>query len=111
MEMIFRNLLDNAIKYSGDDPEVTVSVALRGNDKVVTRISDNGVGVHPSIRKEIFGLFYRGGNELERTRKGTGLGLYIVQTLVRRLKGKVHVTGREKGPGSVFEVELPGRSL
>lgn len=109
LEMIFRNLLDNAIKYSTPNPAVEVEVAVKANNRVVTRIIDNGVGVEPTIRKKIFGLFFRGGNELERTRQGTGLGLYIVQTLVRRMTGKIAVHGRDAGPGSVFEVDLPGR--
>ncbi|MFO0946694.1 MAG: HAMP domain-containing sensor histidine kinase [Planctomycetota bacterium] len=109
LEMIFRNLLDNAFKYSGEEPEVEVQMVMKGNHRVITRISDNGPGVPLDIRKKIFGLFYRGGTELTRSKKGTGLGLYIVYTLVRKMGGKVSVHGRGKSPGSVFEVELPGR--
>lgn len=109
LEMIFRNLIDNAIKYAGDDPQVEVQVELKGPNRVVTRVIDNGAGVPDEVKKKIFGLFYRGGTELTRKKKGTGLGLYIVQTLVRKMKGKVSVHGRGKLPGSVFEVELPGR--
>ena len=109
LEMIFRNLLDNAIKYGGQPPAVDVRVQVRGRT-VVTQIGDNGEGVHHEMRKKIFTMFFRGGEELERRQKGTGLGLYIVHTLVRMLKGKVSVRARENGPGSVFEVELPGRA-
>lgn len=110
LEMIFGNLLDNAIKYSAAVPSVDVEVRVRKRDRVITRISDNGTGVPPEMRKAIFRMFYRGGNELERTKKGTGLGLYIVRTLVHMLKGSVVVRDRDQGPGSVFEVELPGRA-
>ena len=55
-------------------------------------------------------MFYRGGSELERTQKGTGLGLYIVRTLVHMLKGTITVQNRESGKGSIFEVSLPGRA-
>lgn len=109
LEMIFRNLLDNAFKYSGDEPRVDVQVVMKGNNRVITRIIDNGPGVPLEIRKKIFGLFYRGGTELTRSKKGTGLGLYIVNTLVRKMRGKVSVHDRGNYPGSVFEVELPGR--
>jgi len=108
LEMIFGNLLDNAIKYAGDRPEVNVQVRLRG-DRVAIRVIDNGAGVPTHLRKKIFKMFYRGGNELERRQKGTGLGLYIVRTLVGLLKGSVNVLDRADGPGSVFEVDLPGR--
>jgi two-component system, OmpR family, phosphate regulon sensor histidine kinase PhoR len=110
LEMIFGNLIDNAIKYGAAEPAVDVQVRVGTQGRVVTRICDNGDGIAPSQRKKIFQLFYRGGNELERTQKGTGLGLYIVRTLVHMLKGTVTVQNREGGKGSVFEVSLPGRA-
>ena len=109
LEMIFGNLLDNALKYGGDSPHVEVQVRMRNRNRVVTRVIDNGPGIPPEIRKKIFRIFYRGGNELERRQKGTGLGLYIVRTLVHLLRGRVAVHDRGERPGSVFEVELPGR--
>ncbi|QDT66860.1 sensor histidine kinase [Calycomorphotria hydatis] len=110
LEMVFGNLLDNAVKYGGDPPIVEVEVRAHRN-RIITRIADNGKGVPPEQRKKIFDLFYRGGNELERTRKGTGLGLYIVRTLVHLLRGKIHVYNRYRKAGSIFELELPGRAL
>jgi signal transduction histidine kinase len=109
LEMIFGNLLDNAVKYAGRPAKVDVQVRVR-HRRVVVRVADNGPGVPPDQRKKIFDLFYRGGNELERTRKGTGLGLYIVRTLVHFLKGRVTVYDRFGQAGSIFEVELSGRA-
>lgn len=106
LEMIFGNLLDNAIKYGGNPPEVGVEVRQLDRGKILVRISDNGQGVPQELRKKIFRLFYRGGDELERSKKGTGLGLYIVRTLVHMLKGRINVYDRATGNGSVFEVEL-----
>lgn len=111
LEMIFRNLFDNAIKYGGEQPAVDVEVRVKPSGQVIARVADNGEGVRRDLRNKIFRMFYRGGNELERKKKGTGLGLYIVHTLVRKLKGKIKVQGREGTLGSVFEVELPGRAL
>ncbi|MBA3313014.1 MAG: HAMP domain-containing histidine kinase [Planctomycetota bacterium] len=110
LEMMFGNLLDNAVKYAGDPPKVDVQVRVR-HRRVIVRVADNGPGVPRDQRKKIFDLFYRGGNELERTRKGTGLGLYIVRTLVHFLKGRVTVYDRFGQTGSIFEVDLPGRSM
>src|ERR1700730_2894556 len=110
LEMIFGNLIDNAIKYGANEPTVEVQVRVGERGRVVTRICDNGDGIPPRQRKKIFKMFYRGGNELERTQKGTGLGLYIVRTLVHMLKGTVTVQNRVAGKGSVFEVSLPGRA-
>ena len=109
LEMIFGNLLDNAIKYGSRQPEVQVSVSTRSRGRIVTRIADNGEGVAPELKKKIFRIFFRGGEELTRRESGTGLGLYIVRTLVHTLKGRIRVQDRSDQPGSIFEVELPGR--
>lgn len=109
VETIFRNLMDNAIKYAGDPPSVEVQVRVTDRGHVVTRIIDNGDGVPQELRKRIFGLFFRAGSELTRRQKGTGLGLYIVNTLVRQMKGRIAVHDRPDRKGSVFEVDLPGR--
>ncbi|MEZ6046944.1 MAG: HAMP domain-containing sensor histidine kinase [Planctomycetaceae bacterium] len=110
LEMIFGNLLDNAIKYGGNPPQVKVEIQLRSRGKIVTRIIDNGQGVPSELRGKIFRIFFRGGDELTRKQKGTGLGLYIVKTLVHLLKGRVSVHHHIPTGGSVFEVELPGRA-
>jgi two-component system, OmpR family, phosphate regulon sensor histidine kinase PhoR len=111
LEMVFRNLIDNAIKYGGENPRVEIDVSPYGNNQILIHVADNGAGVPPELRKRIFGLFFRGGNELKRTTKGTGLGLYIVQTLVQKMKGWVGVHDRRTGTGAVFEVLLPGRVI
>jgi signal transduction histidine kinase len=108
LEIVFRNLIDNAVKYSLPEPTVKVESWSNGRGTVVTRVSDNGPGIPVQLRRKIFGRFVRLGNELERTQVGTGLGLYIVRTLVRRMKGRIHVRGRGTQQGTVFEVELPG---
>jgi signal transduction histidine kinase len=110
LDVLFRNLIDNAVKYAGVEPRVEVALRPQENGKVVVRVSDNGRGIPAGLRRKIFGRFVRLGNELEREKPGTGLGLYIVRTLVRRLGGSIHVLDRDGGPGSVFEVTLPGRA-
>jgi two-component system, OmpR family, phosphate regulon sensor histidine kinase PhoR len=109
LEMIYRNLLDNAIKYGGRIPRVDVELFRNSRGRIVTHVIDHGDGIPSELRKKIFRIFYRGGNELERRNKGTGLGLYIVRTLVYLLKGKIRVRSHhEPGEsGSLFEVELP----
>jgi signal transduction histidine kinase len=110
LDLVFTNLLDNAVKYGGDPPRVLVGGEPIGQNRVRIRITNDGVGVPHEDRRKIFGIFYRGGSELQRRRKGTGLGLYIVSTLIRKMKGKVHVEDRDDGkPGCTFEVDLPGR--
>jgi signal transduction histidine kinase len=117
LELVFRNLIDNAVKYaSDDDPRVRISLGPGPEGWVVARITDNGSGIPPQYRRKLFGRFIRLGSELERNKPGTGLGLYIVRTLVNRLGGKVRIGDREPRSGSTpagttFEVQLPGRPL
>jgi signal transduction histidine kinase len=110
VEIVFRNLVDNAIKYAGVVPQVEVESRANGHGRVVTRISDNGLGIPVPLRRKIFGRFVRMGSELERSKQGTGLGLYIVRTLVKRMRGSVTVRGRGGLAGTVFEVDLPGQA-
>ena len=98
-------------EYGGKPPKVTVHAFSRGRNQVVVRVRDNGAGVALENRRRIFQMFVRGNDELHRTKTGTGLGLYIVRTLVGLLKGRVVVLDAESGGGSVFEVTLPGRQL
>ena len=109
LELIFRNLLDNAGKYAGPDPQVLVTLRAGANGMATVRVSDNGEGIPPKLRRKVFGRFVRLGSELERQKPGTGLGLYIVRTLVRKLGGRISVCDRDDGDGTVFNVELPAR--
>lgn len=110
IEMILVNLLDNAAKYGGDPRQILVQVQMRGTNRVVLRVSDNGGGVPSDMRRKIFSRFVRGGSELERRTKGTGLGLYLVRELVARMKGRIGVQSRGPLSGATFEVDLPGRA-
>jgi signal transduction histidine kinase len=108
VEMIFRNLFDNAVKYAKGTPRVEVQASAARGERVVVQIADNGPGIPAKLRRKIFGRFVRLGNELERSRQGTGLGLYIVRTLVKRMLGTVSARDRTDATGTVFVVELPG---
>jgi len=107
LEVVFRNLIDNAIKYGGPTPEVQIQTKVDGDGFVVTRIIDNGRGIPKESHRKIFGRFVRLGSELERSRTGTGLGLFIVRNIVKRLRGKVTVRDRGAKTGTIFEVRLP----
>lgn len=105
-EMIFRNLIDNALKYAGSPPKVDISMRTeRGS--VVVEVSDNGEGIPEPDRQKVFGRFVRLGEELQRKKPGTGLGLYIVRTLTNSLGGSVKILDRSEKWGTVFEVQLP----
>jgi signal transduction histidine kinase len=108
IEVVFRNLIDNALKYAGVPPEVEVYSRATPRGTVLTRITDNGPGIPAKLRRKVFGRFVRLGSELERSKTGTGLGLFIVRTLVKRMRGTIQICGRGALSGTIFEVELPG---
>jgi two-component system, OmpR family, phosphate regulon sensor histidine kinase PhoR len=107
VEIIFRNLIDNAVKYAGNPPRVEIKLHSTSKNQVLIQVSDNGRGIPQHLRRKIFGRFVRLGLELEREKPGTGLGLYIVRTLVRRLKGRIRVQDSKQETGTLFEVQLP----
>lgn len=107
VEIVFRNLIDNAVKYSLPESRVEVT-ATGGTDTVTVKVADNGPGIPLAQRAAIFRRFVRLGSELERSRPGTGLGLFLVRSLVKEMRGKVTAKGRLAQRGSIFEVELPG---
>src|SRR5271157_3937382 len=108
LDILFRNLIDNAVKYAGSEPRVCIRLRRTADSRAIVCISDNGRGIPGRFRRQIFGRFERLGLELERERPGTGLGLYIVRNIARRLKARIRVRDSEPGPGTMFEVQMPG---
>jgi signal transduction histidine kinase len=101
------NLLDNAVKYSRDEVEVEVEVEVAGERSVVVRVSDRGIGIRRGQMKRIFNRFYRApGHALARV-KGTGLGLFIVRSVVKKHGGHVFAESEGPGHGSTFTIRLP----
>ena len=99
------NLLENAVKYSDSVPEINIGLTSN-NERCNIEISDNGIGIDQSERKKIFEKFYRVGNEDQRKTKGTGLGLYIVDQIVRAHNGSITVSSNQP-KGTIFNVFLP----
>lgn len=99
------NLLENAVKYSDSVPEINIELTSN-NERCNIEISDKGIGIDQSERKKIFEKFYRVGNEDQRKTKGTGLGLYIVDQIVRAHNGSITVSSNQP-KGTIFNVFLP----
>ena len=99
------NLIDNAIKYSGETKEVKVFASVEENDLVIA-VEDFGLGIRSEEVDKVFDRFYRGGDELTRTVKGSGLGLTLVKQIVEAHDGTVTVKSI-KGQGSTFTIRLP----
>jgi signal transduction histidine kinase len=99
------NLIDNGVKYSGSSREVVVR-SFRENAHIVIAVQDFGIGLAPEEAGKVFDRFYRGGGELTRSVKGTGLGLTLVKQIVGAHGGDVDVHS-ELGRGSTFSIRLP----
>lgn len=99
------NLIDNAVKYSGKSKRVVIR-AFNDEQNVVIEVEDFGLGIKKDEVNKVFDRFYRGGDELTRTVKGSGLGLTLVKQIVEAHKGTIQVKS-EPGKGSVFAIELP----
>jgi len=107
LRTVLTNLIDNAVKYSGDNVRVAVSVAAPAPDTVWVRVQDRGIGIPRKQLKRIFNRFYRVQARGLRQIKGTGLGLYIVKTIARAHGGRVFAQSEGEGRGATFTLELP----
>ncbi|HEX6044187.1 MAG TPA: HAMP domain-containing sensor histidine kinase [Pyrinomonadaceae bacterium] len=103
----FSNLLDNAVKYSDDEVRVSVSVSAIDDKRVAVRVADKGIGIPSAQLKRIFKRFYRVPGRFMARVKGTGLGLFIVHSVVRKHGGRVYAESRGLGHGSTFTIQLP----
>lgn len=101
---VLYNLLDNALKYSKDDPAISVAITDLG-DTVELAVTDNGIGISPAYRQKIFDKFFRVPHGDTHNTKGYGLGLSYVAQVVKEHGGMIGVTS-EEGKGSTFTVVL-----
>jgi signal transduction histidine kinase len=101
------NLLDNAVKYSVKEVEVSVEVASINDKRVAVRIEDRGIGIPATQLKRIFKRFYRVPGRVMGRIKGTGLGLFIVRSVIEKHGGRVFAESEGPGRGSRFTIQLP----
>jgi two-component system phosphate regulon sensor histidine kinase PhoR len=105
LSIALRNLLDNALKYSPPNSPVRLDWSLEGAAAAI-RVHDQGPGIPPSERKLIFKKFVRGSAAVKCNVKGTGVGLAIVDHIVRAHRGSIHISS-EPGRGSTFTLHMP----
>ncbi len=101
------NVLDNAIKYSGDNVHVRVRLDTPDEKRVLLSIKDQGVGIPPDDVKQIFKRFYRVTHRSMAHVKGTGLGLFIVKSIAQKHGGKVFAESAGENRGATVTLELP----
>jgi two-component system phosphate regulon sensor histidine kinase PhoR len=101
---VLYNLIDNAIKYSNEEPDITISTFVKSG-QVVIKVADKGIGMSRDQQSKIFEQFYRIPTGNVHNVKGFGLGLSYVNTIVKRLNGTISVKS-EKEKGSEFELKF-----
>src|SRR3984893_13329681 len=101
------NLLDNAIKYSGESKNIVVDVRTPNIDSIFFSVRDQGIGIPRVELKRIFNRFYRIQSSATGKVNGTGLGLFIVRSVVRRYGGDAYAESQGEGLGSTFTIRLP----
>ena len=106
IKTVFDNLVDNSIKYSINQLQITVKFK-RNTKKAEIEFSDNGIGIPNDQTKKIFQKFHRIYDKDIPNVKGTGLGLYVVREIIKNHKGKISAISEGKGKGSKFKIELP----
>ena len=107
LKAVVSNLVDNAVKYSGAQVQVAVELEQPESTQATLRVRDLGVGISTGELKRIFKRFYRIPGAVALRVKGTGLGLFIVQSVTLRHGGKVFAESEGPGRGSTFTVQLP----
>jgi len=108
LDIVLTNLLDNAIKYSRSPRMVRLTVRL-DRARLRIEVTDNGVGIEPREIARVFDRFYRVEDADQPRVRGTGLGLYLVKSVVDRLDGTVTAVSGGRDQGSKFTIQLPHR--
>ncbi|MDQ2746737.1 MAG: HAMP domain-containing histidine kinase [Acidobacteriota bacterium] len=107
LRTVFTNLLENAVKYSEDDIKISLAVRNLNEKYAVVLVKDAGIGIAPVELKRIFKRFYRVPSLVMQKTKGTGLGLFIVRSIVKKHGGKIFAESKGEGTGTTFIVQLP----
>ncbi len=105
LKLALRNIIDNAIKYSPQGSMIEVSLNINELGHVQVKVADQGVGIKDEEKELVFKKFFRSGNEMNRSTKGTGLGLYLVKEIVLNHDGNVEVLNN-KPQGTIFKINL-----
>jgi two-component system, OmpR family, phosphate regulon sensor histidine kinase PhoR len=109
-QQIMTNLIENAAKYSNEETRITVKTDFSSNPELVSiKVIDEGIGIREEDFEKIFTKFSRLDNSLTRKAQGSGLGLYITKTLVKKMNGEITVKSSENG--TTFEVFMPVENI
>jgi signal transduction histidine kinase len=107
LEIILKNIVDNAVKYSTGDPRIEIDLQPLDPGQLVITVRDHGIGIDRTQLKRIFKRFHRAPDPQVNERSGSGLGLYVVHRLVRNLGGSIRAESAGKDQGTTLRIRLP----
>lgn len=105
IRIVFQNILTNAVKYVGDKGSVAIDMDQKDSEVLIS-FADNGCGIPKKDYPKVFSKFYRGENVRLKEPDGTGLGLYIVKSIIDHSGGKIWFES-EEGKGTTFHISYP----
>lgn len=109
LEKVFFNLLSNAFKFTSDGEKIEMNIS-QNNQYIEVKVRDNGIGIDPALKEQIFKRFYEKSNALRSTIKGSGIGLAISKQMVELHQGKIFVADNSSNSfpqkGAIFTVQI-----
>lgn len=109
LRIVFQNLLTNAAKYTPENGKIAIELKWEDN-KLIIKISDTGYGIPKELQSKVFSKFFRGDNIKAKAPEGTGLGLYIVKSIIDHSGGKIWFES-EKNKGTSFYISYSGEGM
>jgi len=106
LSQLIDNLIDNAIKYTPENGQVSVNLSMENNTTMLLEVSDTGIGISPQFQQRVFERFYRVDKARSRSLGGTGLGLAIVKNIAEKHSGSIQLKS-QPGRGSTFSYRMP----
>jgi len=106
LKTVIENLLDNAIRYNKPKGIIRITTRSKGRKKVILKIQDTGIGIPDKSKQFLFQRFFRASNAIEKDPRGSGLGLFIVKTIIERVGGRIYFSSK-LGKGTTFKIILP----
>jgi signal transduction histidine kinase len=109
--MVIQNILSNSVKYTPEGGKIKLSIVLANTENILLKISDTGYGIPKKQHSQIFTKLFRADNVRDKDTDGTGLGLYIVKSIVEKSGGKIWFESPEENRGTTFYVTLPIKGM
>ena len=111
LRMVMQNILSNAIKYTPDGGKIKFAISISDKENIKIKISDTGYGIPKNQHGKIFTKLFRADNVRDKDTNGTGLGLYIVKSIVENSGGKIWFESQKENGGTIFYVTLPIKGI